>query len=260
MKTNATAPVFIGGTNGSGTRVYAQLLESAGVFQGAEKNYAFEPTNLIHYTKRQTPRLLRLTRSPTYNVSSLPETFRKTMEAWILQFGIQVQNERPEGYSRWGWKHPRNLFLVPLLDKVFSDCYFIQVIRDGRDMALADNKGDVRKFYRYLVSPDQTDPDPVACTSFWSTVNSDVADWSETHLGARFIWSRFEDLCADPRGELRRITEAIGVELHPSLSQECLDRVHTPPSLGRWRATAKDMQAKLRNAGAAGLTRFGYGA
>lgn len=252
----ATGPVFIGGTNGSGTRVYSQLLELAGVFQGLKKNHAFEPENVIQYTRPLVPLLVEHTRAPIYDLEVLPQGIREMMERWIRNVGVELQRELPDGLSRWGWKHPRNLFIVPLLNSVFDDCYFVLVLRDGRDMALASNKGDVRAFYQYLVKPEA--PDDVDCTSFWSRVNSQVAGWCEDNLGKRFVCSRFEDLCADPYAEVKRIADIVGLELHSSMAQKCAEHVHKPLSLGRWRDTSPEMQSRLNDAGSIGLQRFGY--
>jgi len=256
MSIHPESPVFIGGTNGSGTRVYAQLLELAGVFQGLQKNYAFEPENIIQYTRLLVPEFIKNTRGPTYDLDNIAQDIRVEMEGWIHKFGLELQGECPPGFFRWGWKHPRNLFLVPLLNSVFNDCYFVHVLRDGRDMALADNRGDVRILYEYIVQPKN--PDPIDCTYFWSVVNSEVADWCEENLGERFVWSRFEDLCADPYDELKRIADIMGLELNSSLPERCAKIVRKPSSLGRWREEPAEMQSRLNAAGAIGLRRFGY--
>ena len=263
-------PIFIGGTNGSGTRLYARLLELNGVFQGNKKNYAFEPETVIQYTKPLVPKLLKLTGSAVYNVNDLPEVFRITMENWIREAGQKIQSMCPPEYTHWGWKHPRNMFLIPLLNHVFPECYYLHVVRDGRDMVFAKNKTDTRVLfndlaankkdllYRLRYSLKSSDLQPYQYLEFWSMVNCEIADWCKQHLASRFILSRFEDICAQPELELLKITKAMQIEIDPDSLYQHKDLVKSPNSIGRWQKSSIDIRKKLLNSEVQGLTRFGY--
>ncbi len=263
-------PVFIGGTNGSGTRLYARLLELNGVFQGNKKNYAFEPETIIQYTKPLVPKLLKQTGSAVYNVNDLPENFRITMENWIRKAGQEIQSTSSPESTHWGWKHPRNMFLIPLLNHVYPECYYLHVVRDGRDMVFANNKTDARVLFhdlatnkknllnrvRNLLKP--SDLQPYQYLEFWSMVNCAVADWCKQHLASRFVISRFEDLCAQPDFELPRIAKAMQIEIDPAKVDQCKELVKSPDSIGQWQTSSVDIRNKLLNSKVQGLTRFGY--
>lgn len=250
------APVFIGGTNGSGTRVYAELLDAAGVFQGEERNFAFEPENIRQFTRPLVPELMQQTGGAVYNPKALPTQERVKTERWLRDFANALQAEMPCGYSCWGWKHPRNLFLVPFLHSVFEDCFFIHVIRDGRDMGLAGNKGDFRTMNQRFEK--QFDDTPSGAAGFWSAVNTEVADWCAANLGANYICSRFEDLCKNPEKECRRILLALDLVYTSDVAALCANFVKKPETVGRWRSLDETEQIQVMSAAKAGLHKFGY--
>ncbi|MGB6229680.1 MAG: sulfotransferase [Litorimonas sp.] len=251
-------PVFIGGSNGSGTRVYATLMDAAGVFQGREQNYAFEPEAILRYTRSRVPELMAQTRSPVYEVDALPPPLRNRTVRWLDTFSQALRDDRPPPYSRWGWKHPRNLYLLPFLHRLFPDAHFVHVVRDGRDMSLADNKGDFRTMNVRFGSPY---PDtPAGAAAFWSDVNTEVARWGDAHLGPRYVRSRFEDLCADPEEESSRILGALDLAVTDGVERLCADFVKTPATSGRWRSLEEPDRSEVLDAASSGLRNFGYAA
>ena len=255
---DARAPVFIGGTNGSGTRVYARLFDAGGVFQGAQKNYAFEPEAIIQYTRPLVPKLMAQAHAAIYRPETLPQAARDETRTWIGEFARQVRSEAPAGYARWGWKHPRNLYLLPFLNEVFPDCVFVHVIRDGRDMALAGNKADFLTLRGYLGNDYAATRE--GASAFWSDVNTEVADWAEDALGPRYVVARLEDLCNAPREETRRLMTRAGIAVDDTLAGQSREIVSPPGTLGRWRDLPDDVKSAVTAAAQKGLDRFGYGA
>lgn len=251
------APIFVGGTNGSGTRVYARLFDAGGVFQGARQNYAFEPEAIIQYTRPLVPKLVAEAHAAIYRPESLPQAARDETRSWIGEFAHQLRSEVPTGYARWGWKHPRNLFLLPFLNEIFPDCIFVHVIRDGRDMALAGNKGDFLTF-RGFFGHDYADT-PEGASAFWSDVNTEVAGWAEDALGPRYVVARLEDLCSDPQEETRRLMTRAGIAFDETLAGQSREIVSPPASLGRWRDLPVDVKSAVTASAQKGLSHFGYG-
>ena len=256
MTKSAQRPVFIGGTNGSGTRVLARMLEVGGVFQGREKNQAFEPTSIIQYTRPLVPELIKTTGGPVYDPDGLPSDFLALMEDWLLKFAAQVKSERPPGVLRWGWKHPRNIFLAPLLHRVFEGSFFIQVLRDGRDMVLAANRGDFVAHRECFNPPIRSDD--IGAAMFWSRLNSEVSDWCADHFGARYVYSRFEDLCSDPIAELERIADVIELPLTAEMKNRCTEFITPPATIGRWKTLSVSRRNEVASVAARGLQKFGY--
>ncbi|MEP4053048.1 MAG: sulfotransferase [Litorimonas sp.] len=249
-------PIFIGGTNGSGTRVYAKLLYAAGVFQGKNPNFAFEPASIRQYTRKLVPELMQNTQGPIYDTATLPDEVSARTEKWIEDFARGLKADKPAEYSHWGWKHPRNLFLAPFLHQLFKGCFFVQAIRDGRDMSLAGNKGDFltmnQKFDRKL----EETPSGAAC--FWSQMNTQVADWATVNFGRNYICSRFEDLCDNPEKESRRILLALGLEYTSEVADLCANFVKKPQTTGRWHSLEPSERSQVISASEVGLRRFGY--
>ncbi len=252
---SAAGPIFIGGTNGSGTRIYSRFFEAAGVFQGEPKNYAFEPEAIIPFTRPEVPKLMAATGSPTYDLESIPNRLRESSLSWLSSFADEIYESRPSGYPRWGWKHPRNLFLTALLNHLFPDSFFVHVVRDGRDMALAPNKGDFRAL-RKLFRP-QCDDNEIGAARFWSHVNLEVWRWGRATLGSRYILTKFEDLCLDPRSEGARILSA--AELQPTeASEQILSTVSLPVTTGRWLNMSDKEREKIKNTALPALSQFRY--
>src|SRR5471032_232665 len=116
------APLIIGATGGSGTRVVARLARQAGYDFG---------TNL--------------------NESEDAMAFRPFHEKWINRFVAAQDRHRPfskkesdrmtddfeqaiAGHGctggHWGWKAPRTIYLLPFLHAKFPGLKFIHLIRD----------------------------------------------------------------------------------------------------------------------------------
>lgn len=249
-------PIFVAASNGSGTRLYAQILADAGVYQGEAMNYASEPEAILPYTRSITPKVLHEARSAIYAPDDISGALRERATAWMVEFSDELQQTMPTSHQRWGWKHPRNLYLLPLLDSVFPDCVFVHVIRDGRDMAIAGNQADFRALgghlgYRWRRSA-------TSAARFWSSVNCDIAEWCESHLGERYIATRFEDLCASPDTEISRLIEAAGLDCSQGAIAKMAERVSPPDSIGRWQTLPGWRRAAIAKAAKPGLTRFGY--
>ncbi len=73
-------------------------------------------------------------------------------------------------------------------------------------------------------------------------------------LGDRFLYLRFEDLCADPEGELRRLLDFAGLAPGADLA-EIAAKVQTPASAGRWRDHA---DRPFTEAQVEAVRRFGF--
>ena len=222
----STTPVFIGGTNGSGTRLYAKLLELNGIYQGSEKNYAYEPTHILKYTKHYIPWLMRTAKEPVYSINNLPEQLQSEMKQWITECAELIQHQKPSTYQHWGWKHPRNIFLLPFFLDLFPNFFFIHIIRDGRDMAFANNTVDATTCYQYLQSNKKkfklnlrsvfknNQLTPSQLIKFWEIVNCSIAEWYTTNMpSSNYIVSKYEDLCDNPESEIKKILNLIHVNI-----------------------------------------------
>jgi len=251
-------PIFVAGTNGSGTRAFASVLEAAGVYQGLDKNEEFEPLAVLPFTRDSVPRLVAAAASPTYELEALSPEIVVPMKQWLRRHADGLRRERPAPDARWGWKHPRNLFIAPLLAHVFPDCFYLHVVRDGRDLAFAANQGDVLRFHADIVGPGE--PGPVEIAAFWARVNCEVSRWCRERLAERYQVVRYESLCTDPEGTVARMSSVLGIELSREALAACASRVRPTQRLGRWQAADGRLRREIEAAAEAGLALFGYDA
>src|SRR5205085_4800091 len=88
----------------------------------------------------------------------------------------------------WGWKEPRSIYLLPLLDEELPGLRFLHLVRDGRDMAYSENQVQLRKHGDALLGEDD-DGASAALRSIllWQDVNVRAADYGEERLGPRYL-------------------------------------------------------------------------
>ena len=252
-------PILIGGTGGSGTRVYALLLEAGEVYMGPDRTRPEEPRGILPFTRSFTPRLIARTRSVTYRVDDVPESLWSEASGELRSFATHVRERCPPEFERWGWKHPRNLYLLPLFARLFPNFRFVHVVRDGRDMALAGTQGQLKKLGPWLLPGSTGLPVWTESVRLWSLVNIAVSDWCENNLGSRYVCSRFEDLCSHPREEVSRLFGGLDLAADEAMIESASHLVRVPESLGRWRQMEADKRHTINAIGEDGLRRFGYG-
>ena len=95
------------------------------------------------------------------------------------------------------------MYVLPLIHARFPKMSFVHVLRDGRDMAVSDNRNQLRKHYAALFGEPSSELDHQAALRLWSATNVMVARWGERVLGERYLQVRFEDLCQRPEELLR---------------------------------------------------------
>jgi len=138
-------PNVIGGTGGSGTRVVARVVRSAGMFIGTNLNASEDALDFGDYSNRWID-VFRVgppsDRSPTVRAAMIDD-LRATVDRHLAPFDA--------GAAAWGWKEPRSIFLLPFFADQFSSLKFLHVIRDGRDMAYSSNQNQLRKHGHVLL-------------------------------------------------------------------------------------------------------------
>jgi Sulfotransferase family len=185
IERNLPAPVVIGGVGGSGTRLIVQILHDLGVFMGVDRNASEDAMPLAPIYDRHVNRFLTGCLDPV----SLVDDFSSAL---IPHLG-NTSNAR-----FWGWKNPRSIYLLPLLDQLFTGMLFIHVIRDGITMSASHNQAQLVKHGEVVVPPAfQQLTQAEQSLLLWSTVNTAAAAYG-TQMGKRYLLLRYEDVCADP--------------------------------------------------------------
>lgn len=162
------------------------------------------------------------------------------------------------GNARWGWKAPRSIYLLPFLHAQFPQLKFIQVLRDGRDMAFSKNQNQLRKHGAEVLTWRERwfYSTPFRSILLWERVNLRTAEYCETRLGKNYLAVRFEDLCDAPVETTARIMQFLdaGVDAGSIARAE----ISPPSSIGRWREQPARLVSKLERVAKISLRKFGY--
>ena len=235
----ADGPRVMGATGGSGTRVLARAALRAGMYIGEDRNRSEDALDFGAFSDRWVGPYVRGRRP-----ADLVEELRAL-----------VGRQYAEACGRpWGWKEPRSIFLLPLLDEQLPGLRYLHLVRDGRDMALSSNQVQLRKHGNAALGASD-EPETLRSVSLWREVNLRAADHGE-QMGDRYLRVRFEDLCADPVPEVARVLAFLGLSGDAEAIAAAV--VEPPATLGRWRQADPQLRAQLTERAADALERFGY--
>jgi len=238
-------PNVIGATGGSGTRAFARLVNSAGLFIGANRMPSEDAVAFWEYSHKWINTFVR------YRGGPIPPDLEREMlldlAATLFAHLADLAEPRP-----WGWKDPRSTFLLPFFHQHMPSLRFLHVVRDGRDMAFSRNQHQLNL---HGLASGITGSSARDSITLWSRVNMQAADYGEERLGSRYLRVRFEDLCGQPVETASRVLAFFELEADPRLASS---GVRTQASIGRWRREDRRVVAGLEEAAGAALARFGY--
>jgi hypothetical protein len=247
-------PIVVGGSGGSGTRAVARFLAAIGVQMGEYLNSSADALAFVETFDALINPILKNTRSLDYDPSALPvDLAGRAVEMIDAATDLHCAPELRGG--RWGFKNPRHMFLLPILNRVFPEFVFVHVLRDGRDMLFSENRNQLRMYYRDLFGR-QDEVSLEASAAFWSTVNLQAAAYGARVLKSRYMLLRLEDFCGEARQDYA-LSLAQKLELDQRRAVAHVDFFRAPVSLNRWRAHAEELPALTGIFGTA-LGYFGY--
>ena len=232
-------PGVIGATGGSGTRVLARVVSRGGMYVGNDLNRSQDALDFAAFSDRWIDR---------YERGETPQELTAELRALVAR-----QHDEAGG-APWGWKEPRSLYLLGLLDEQLPGLRFLHVVRDGRDMALSSNQVQLRK-HGDAVLGSSDDPEPLRSLALWREVNLRAAELGE-RLGERYLRLRFEDLCTEPAARVAEVLRFFGLE--GDAERIAAEEVRAPRTLGRWREADPELRRALTERAADALERFGY--
>ena len=249
-----SAPLVIGATGGSGTRVIARIARIAGYNLGTNLNSAEDALEFYPFHDAWINPFLSAQRS---GHALTPWQSARMKEDFYAALARHIPEPDRRG-TRWGWKAPRSIYLLPFLHAEYSNLKFIHLLRDGRDMALSSNQNQLSKHGKAVLRFGERlfRSIPERSMLLWEKVNLRAADFGESRLREKYLRVRFEDLCAGPLETTTRILNFLEASIDPAPIAS--GEITPPKTLGRWRACSPRIISKLERAGAAGLRRFGY--
>ena len=252
--------VAIGGLGGSGTRVFAALLRSAGVRIGEALNEELDNLWFTVLFKRQA----WTESSPSADdVETSIRLFCQAMTHGLDGSGLNPANRRlleglraqlpPHGRWRcganalhadslmgsgphdnkgqpWGWKEPNTHIFLPHLDRLIPGFRYIHVVRNGLDMAFSGNTWQARHWsHLYQVDCGHEDPLPVRQLRYWAAANRAALDYGARHMRERFLVMSYESMCSHPEVHWRRLLRFLGQPADKKLPEDLV----RPTSIGR---------------------------
>lgn len=234
------APTAIGGLGGSGTRVFAALLQEAGIHIGDCLN---EPLDNLWFTvlfkRAQWADPMQQKMPENAEVATSVRLFQQAMKKGLS--GDIAVNDRhllsrlhadlpPQGvwrcganavhanslidsiqlpahaYRRWGWKEPNTHIFLPHLDREMPNMRYIHIVRDGLDMAFSHNNWQMRHWgHLYGCQADPDKPWPAQQLRFWTKANRAAIDYGRDNMAGRFLVIHYEDFCSHPDAHWARM-------------------------------------------------------
>lgn len=245
MNTERTAPVVVGGLNGSGTRVVAEILQKAGFYMGRDFNNASD--NLWFTLLLKRPQWYRSHQQPDDpDVQVVIDLLERVMfgealsvrdwrcilaaatlysfeqrsfkSVWVLRRLRRMLSRKPvdlADYRGWGWKEPHSHFYLPHLAHHYPGLRYVQVIRHGLDMAYGGNQEQVYKWAQTLGLPAPSGhsghDEAQRSLDFWIAANRRAVNIGQETLGDRFLLLQYDHLCEAPHTHIERLFGFLGV-------------------------------------------------
>ena len=116
-----------------------------------------------------------------------------------------------QGKARYGDKTPSYMQELDLLERIFPDAQYVHLLRDGRDAALS--------FLAMRRRPRFNLARPRGLATFASQWRLEVEGARELgrRIPERYHELRYEDLVREPKPELERVCEFLGLEFEPAM-------------------------------------------
>ena len=250
-----SAPLIIGATGGSGTRVVARLARHAGYDLGTHLNPAEDALEFQSFhDKWINPFLVSEDRHAALPPNEAEQMKRDFQEA----LSRHLTGSTTDAGARWGWKAPRTIYLLPFLYDRFPDLKFVHVLRDGRDMASSKNQNQLRKHGAAVLSWRERwfNPLPIRSILLWERINLRAARFGEARLGENYHLLRFEDLCRKPIETTARLFLFLGADA--DAEKAARDEISPPSTIDRWRGQPAALVSRLERAANVTLQKFGY--
>ena len=254
----SSAPVIIGATGGSGTRVVARIARRAGYRLGTNLNPAEDALDFAPFYDKWVNRYVGAERRGELLPALVAERMANDFEVALQQHASRLETASDSGVGGWGWKTPRSIYLLPFFHSRFPGMKFIHVVRDGRDMVFSKNQNQLRKHGTAFLTLSERwfESLPIRSMLLWHRVNLRAAAYAETHLEGTYLLIRFEDLCHSPTATTQRLLRFLDCDL--DAAEIARVEIAPPASIGRWRKHPAALTAKLNERAAESLRKFAY--
>jgi hypothetical protein len=271
------APVFVVGSARSGTTLLYDMLLSAGDFAlylGESNIFNLLAPRFGNLGSRQNrERMFEVwAGSSLFRISGLD---RQQIERPILEdcrnpgdFLRIVMDAvaRQQGARRWAGNAPEEILHLRQIKQTIPEALIIHMIRDGRDVSLSlSQKNYIRPF------PWKKRETPEGTSLYWQWIVG-KGRAASAFLGRDYTEVRFEELIADPRPVLRRLSEFLEQDLdYDTIQRNAVGAVARPNTsfkrsheatfnpVGRWKKQfTKEQLSRIEGLVGNTLMELGY--
>jgi hypothetical protein len=269
-------PVIIGGVGGSGTRLLAQIVQSAGVFIGDDLNKALDNLAFTLLFKRRKwfyahhndyakigvglgvmNKLRDKKRSYTFNehlfllyatiyTAIRGHNYRRDGKGlWAFQRCLKLYqsgHNDSRSFLGWGWKEPNSYLLLEPMGIYFPEMKYVHCIRHGLDMAYSNNQQQLFNWGGLFGVDTELISENIHEASFryWKAANQEVLKLGDKLGADKFLLVNFDRLCQDPRTELLRILDFLGLDPGSREFDAMVKLPKSPSSTGRYKTEKND--------------------
>jgi hypothetical protein len=261
-------PVFVIGCPRSGTTVAFDLLRTSPglASMGQEGHVLWES---FHHPREHG-----------WRSNSLAPRDVRSFERRYLAWAIATL-ARPRG-GRFLDKTPRNSLRLPYLDALFPDARYVFVQRDGRATVSSlitawrerehpayvlpvpfEIPGIPERHWHFILPPGWRafDDRPLeeVCAHQYVTATEAMLEFRGGLAAGRFVDLRYEDLLADPPGQMERVHQALDVPFTDAQAGRARQHVR-PTGAEKWRTATPNEIERVLPVIEPVLERTGYGA
>jgi hypothetical protein len=235
-------PVIIIGAHRSGTTATARALKLIGLQIGRRLDSHDEPREMqrLHESYlRQAgaawyePGPFLTSQRTTDGVQACVDYLKEQVERDLSLFGYNKgltgwwTKKRLRSGMPWGWKEPRTTLFAPCWLELFPEARFIHVVRNPLNVAASMQKREL-EFQAKGDTPSGRVQDFDYCVDLAMTyVEAGEAMATRTPHYHRV---RFEDIQADPTGELTRMAGFCGLLVSPPKMRHAAGTIRSPTS------------------------------
>lgn len=252
------SPLFIVGCPRSGTTLLGQLLRESPWGCRAESHFIAKffkrmPKYGDLSVAENRAKLLRdiLAERPVmqWKLNLDPAAFTAdpaTADYSVLIDRLCLERVKRVGLPAWGDKTPHYIFEMHLLDRLFPSARFLNVIRDGRDVALS------------LLGKPWGPKNAYACARLWKRCTMETPALKRLRETKRLIDVRYETLVTEPEVTMRRVYEFLGEPYDPAKIAPLLTKVQAD-NFDKWKTQLSPRNVRMFEAVAGDtLERLGY--
>ncbi|MGH7847177.1 MAG: sulfotransferase family protein [Candidatus Binatia bacterium] len=243
-------PLVIGALGGSGTRVVTLIARHAGWWMGRR----------VHRKTEDSLAMRPFLNEWFETILQFPDISPQIHKRLVTDFHRAITAHRkgiPSPNAPWGWKNPRNMWLIPFYVSIYPRLKFIHAIRDGRDMSLSRNLFLLKNHGDSLLGPSWKDNPEAAQMEAWRRGNLRAAEAANHCAPGNYFLLRYEDLCLNPRPTVEKLFEFLGAA--GSSIDRAVSEVLPSSGIGRWQTVPGAANApSLSLSAQSTLRRFGY--